>query len=170
MPSRQRHQRHLEFLLELRHEIEHRSTHRIDDAVSAKIQACCINFNEAISRLFGAQLGLEKRLPIALQFATFSPEQRSTLKRAGTLPRHIATMMDAFHDRLTAEEQADPHFAFRVAFVPRVVSRPGSADEAIEFIRADSVEAAEINRVLLKEVEKPKYKPGQIVKAMKAAG
>ncbi|WP_082910681.1 DUF3644 domain-containing protein [Magnetospirillum moscoviense] len=33
----------LSFLLELRHEIEHRSTSRIDEAVSAKLQACCIN-------------------------------------------------------------------------------------------------------------------------------
>jgi hypothetical protein len=45
----------LAYLLELRHEIEHRSTGRIDDAVSAKLQACCINFNDAIKSLFGAQ-------------------------------------------------------------------------------------------------------------------
>jgi hypothetical protein len=37
----------LEFIIELRNEIEHRSTSRIDDAVSAKLQACCINFNDA---------------------------------------------------------------------------------------------------------------------------
>jgi hypothetical protein len=48
----------LAFLLELRHEIEHRSTSRIDDAVSAKLQACCINFNDAIKSLFGAQYAL----------------------------------------------------------------------------------------------------------------
>jgi len=66
----------LEFLLDLRHEIEHRSTNRIDDAVSAKLQACCINFNDAIKTLFGAQYALERRLPIALQFVTFSPDQR----------------------------------------------------------------------------------------------
>jgi hypothetical protein len=64
----------LEFLLELRHEIEHRSTNRIDDAVSAKLQACCINFNDAIKQIFGAQYALERRLPIALQFVTFSPD------------------------------------------------------------------------------------------------
>src|SRR6266481_900410 len=58
----------LEFLLELRHEIEHRSTNRIDDAVSAKLQASCINFNDSIKSIFGPQFGLERRLPIALQF------------------------------------------------------------------------------------------------------
>ena len=76
----------LEFLIELRHEIERRSTGRIDDAVTAKLQACCINFNEAVKSLFGAQFGLERRLPIALQFMTFSPDQSAVLKNAGTSP------------------------------------------------------------------------------------
>ncbi len=71
----------LSSILELRHEIEHRATSRIDDAVSAKLQACCINFNDAIKQLFGAQYALERRLPIALQFVTFSPDQRANLKR-----------------------------------------------------------------------------------------
>ncbi|MEJ8631803.1 DUF3644 domain-containing protein [Sphingomonas sp. I4] len=71
----------LNLLLEIRHEIEHRSTSRIDDALSAKLQACCINFNDAIKSMFGAQYALERRLPIALQFVTFSPDQRAILKR-----------------------------------------------------------------------------------------
>ena len=160
----------LDFLLELRHEIEHRSTSRIDDAVSEKLQACCINFNEAVKKLFGAQFGLERRLPIALQFVTFSPDQRAVLRKAGSLPRHIETMMEAFHERLSPEEQADPQFAYRVAFVPKVVNRATTADLAVEFVRPDSEEAAEINRVLLKEVEKPKFRPGQIVNLMRVEG
>ena len=160
----------LEFLLELRHEIEHRSTSRIDDAVSAKLQACCINFNETIKKLFGQQYGLERRLPIALQFVTFSADQQAILKKARNLPPHIEAMMDAFHQRLSSEEQGDPRFAYRVAFVPKAVNRASTADLAIEFIRPGSEEAAEINKVLLKEVEKSKYLPGQIVKIMKKDG
>lgn len=64
----------LEFLLELRQEIEHRSTNLIDDAVSSKLPSCAINFNDAIKTLFGPQFGLERRLPIALQFVMFSPD------------------------------------------------------------------------------------------------
>ena len=56
----------LKFLCEIRHEIEHRSTNRIDDALSAKLQACCINFNDAIKTLFGKESALEKQLPIVL--------------------------------------------------------------------------------------------------------
>jgi hypothetical protein len=162
--------RNLEFLLGLRNEIEHRSTSRIDEAVSAKLQACCINFNETIKKLFGPQFGLERRLPIALQFVTFSADQTALLKRASELPAHIEAMMTAFHGRMTPEELANPQFAYRVAFVPKVVNKPGNADAAVEFIKAGSDEAAEINRVLLKEVEKPKYRPGQIVQMMRDEG
>jgi hypothetical protein len=35
----------LKFLIEIRHEIEHQMTRRIDDLISAKLQACCLNFN-----------------------------------------------------------------------------------------------------------------------------
>lgn len=160
----------LDFLLELRHEIEHRSTNRIDEAVSAKLQACCINFNDSIKTLFGPQYGLERRLPIALQFVTFSSDQRAVLKKAGSLPAHIETMMDAFHQGLTDEERADPHFAYRVAFVPKTGNHTSNADLAVEFIKPGSEEAREINSVLLKEVDKRRYTATQVVELMRAEG
>lgn len=159
----------LAFLLELRHEIEHRSTNRIDDAVSAKLQACCINFNDAIKRLFGAQYALERRLPIALQFVTFSPDQRSILKKAGGLPRNVEAMMDGFEGRLTPEQQADPRYAFRVFMVGRTANRAPSADLAVEIVPPGS-EVAEKFNIALKEVEKKKYLPSEIVNQMKAEG
>lgn len=157
----------LAFLLELRHEIEHRSTNRIDDAVSAKLQACCINFNDAIKALFGAQYGLERRLPIALQFVTFSPDQRSILKRAGGLPRNVETMMEGFERHLTPEQQTDPRYAFRVFMVNKTANRAPSADLAVEIVPPGS-EISEKFNIALKEVEKKKYLPSEIVKQMKA--
>jgi hypothetical protein len=162
--------KNLEFLIELRHEIEHRSTSRIDDAVSAKLQACCINFNETIKTLFGAQYGLERRLPIALQFVTFSSDQRAVLKKASSLPPNISAMMDAFHNKLSDAEQADPQFAYRVAFVPKLGNRASNADLAVEFVKADSDRAKEINRVLLKEVDKKRYTSSQVVGIMYQEG
>ena len=141
----------LEFLLELRHEIEHRSTNRIDDAVSSKLQSCAINFNDTIEKLFGPQFGLERRLPIALQFVTFSPDQREVLKRAGGLPDNVATMMDAFHAKLTPDEAADSRFAFRVTFVPLTVGRPKNADAAYQLVQPGSEEAENIAQVILKD-------------------
>src|SRR3954447_3673029 len=65
----------LRFLIEIRNEIEHRSTNRIDEVLSAKLQACCLNFNDTLKKLFGREFSLEKRLPIALQFVTFDGAQ-----------------------------------------------------------------------------------------------
>ncbi|MDF2374357.1 MAG: DUF3644 domain-containing protein [Rhizobiaceae bacterium] len=162
--------KNLEFLILIRHEIEHRMTSRIDDAISAKMQACCINFNEAIKRQFGSQYGLERRLPIALQFVTFSSDQRSVLKKASSLPPHIETLMDEFHKGLSDEQLDSPDFAYRVVFVPKLANRKSSADLAVEFVKPGSEEASEINRVLLKEVEKKRYLGKQVVEIMQAEG
>ena len=159
----------LKFLIEIRNEIEHRSTNRIDDALSAKLQACCINFNDAIKALFGREFALEKRLPIALQFVAFDGVQRKTLLGAD-LPQHIATAMDTFHNTLTDDEQKDPKFRYRVAFVPKLSGKATKSDLAVEFIKPGSPEAEAVERVLLKEVERPKYLPSHIVEKAKAAG
>lgn len=159
----------LKFLIEIRHEIEHRSTNRIDDALSAKLQACCINFNDAIKRLFGREFALEKRLPIALQFVSFDGEQRASLTRAD-LPPNLATAMDNFHNALSEDEQQDPKFRYRVAFVPKVSGKASKADLAVEFIKPGSPEAEAVERVLLKEVERPKYLPSEIVTKANAIG
>lgn len=162
--------KNLEFLLDLRHEIEHRSTNRIDDIVSAKLQACCINFNDMIKQHFGVQYALERRLPIALQFVTFSADQRSVLKRASGLPANVESLIDAFEHELTEQEYRDPAYRYQVAFVPIVKNRASSADVAIQFVKADSQDARDINQVLLKEVDKKRYTAGEVVKAMKDYG
>ncbi|MGF1477363.1 MAG: DUF3644 domain-containing protein [Geminicoccaceae bacterium] len=162
--------KNLHFLLGLRHEIEYRSTYRIDDAVSAKLQACCINFNETIKSLFGAQYNLEQRLTIALQFVTFAADQRSDLKKQNSLPSHVEAHIDAFEHGLTEDEYADPAYRYRVAFVPFVSNRASSADAAIEFVKSESEEGREINRVLLKEVEKPRYTATQVLSKMHEEG
>ena len=94
----------LSFLIKIRHEIEHRMTCNIDQVIGAKLQACCINFNTFISEYFGEQFGLEKRLPLALQFVTFSSEQRLALKGKADLPQHILTKMETFEGALTDEQ------------------------------------------------------------------
>lgn len=119
--------------------------------------------------MFGAQYALERRLPIALQFVTFSPDQRAFLKKAGGLPRNVVSMMNGFEGRLTPEQQADPRYAFRVFMVGRTANRAPSADLAVEIMPPESDVAQKFN-IALKEVEKKKYLPSEIVKQMKAEG
>ena len=160
----------LEFLIDLRHEIEHRSTGKIDDNISAKLQACCINFNAAIKTHFGSQFGLELRLPIALQFATFGTDQRELLKKAINLPAHIEAMMDAFHHGLTKKEHDDPNFAYRVVFRPKSSTRISSADLAVEFIKEYPSGANEKILVLHKDVDRRRFLAKEIVTLMNEEG
>lgn len=161
--------KNLELLLEIRHEIEHKSTDRIDDALSSKLQACCINFNDALKQEFGKQYALERRLPIALQFVTFDGDLRGELKKAKALPANIETTMNTFISTMKPEEQADPRFAFRVAFIPKI-GKPSTADAAYTLVKEGSEEAKEIAHVLLKEVDKPRFTASDIVRMMQKEG
>lgn len=162
--------KNLEFLLELRHEIEHRSTSRIDDAVGSKLQSCCINFNNAIKGFFGPQHGLEKRLPVALQFVSFGINQRELLKKLCDVPQHVSTFVSIFENGLTEEQLADPAYQMRVAFVPIASNRASSADEAIKFVKSDSDEARAVRDIVLKKVSKPRHIATQVVERVKQEG
>lgn len=162
--------KNLEFLLKIRHEIEHRSTSRIDDAVGGELQACCINFNESLKGLFGPQYGLEKRLPLALQFVSFSDDQRTRLKQSANLPVHVSTCISAFEHGLSDEELANPAFRYRVAFVPMTNNRVSGADHAVEFIKSASEDAKAINEVFLKEVNKRRHIAREVINTAKKKG
>lgn len=162
--------KNLEFLLELRHEIEHRSTNRIDDTIGWKLQACCINFNRLLCEEFGQSFNLDKRLPIALQFSTFDTKQRELLKNNGGLPPNIAAFYEDFEDKLPEEIFRDPAYNFRVAFIQLAANRSSSADKVVEFIKAGTKESEEIEYVLLKEVDKNRYTSSQVWKHMQENG
>ncbi len=92
------------------------------------------------------------------------------MARAQELPENVLLAQTNFENRLTDEIYNDQRYAVRVTLVPKSTNRKGKADQVVEFIRADSAEGEAINRVLLKETEKTKYKPKQIVDLMKAEG
>ena len=92
------------------------------------------------------------------------------MARAQQLPENVLLAQTNFEDRLSEEIYNDQRYAVRVTLVPKSANRKGKADQVVEFIRADSEEGEAINRVLLKETEKTKYKPKQIVDLIKAEG
>lgn len=160
----------LDFLIEIRHEIEHRSTTRIDDALGAKLQSCALNFNDVLKKEFGVQYGLEKRLPIALQFVSFGSEQRSVLKKASGLPKNLEAAIDAFEHGLDEEQMKDPAYRMSYGFVPMAAKKPGAADLAVQIVSPGSAEAGEIEKIIFKEVNKNRYPSGKVVEKVQAAG
>jgi len=83
---------------------------------------------------------------------------------------HIEAVRASYEDGLTDEQYNDPHYAYRVLFVPKTANRKGQADAVMEFVKPGSEEAEQINRYFFKETEKEKFKPRQIVRMMKAEG
>ncbi len=164
--------KNLRFLIGLRHEIEHQMTNRLDEHLSARFQACCLNYNDLIKRLFGDDFGVDKHLSFSLQFSSINAYQVDALKDATGLPSHIQAFIHAFDSELTEAEFNDPRFAYRVLFIPKTVNHKGQADQVIEFIRADSDLAKDVNKqyAVVKEIEKEKYLPKQVVELMQKGG
>jgi hypothetical protein len=162
----------LKFLIGLRHEIEHQMTSRIDDYLSARFQACCLNFNHYIKDFFGPETGIDKHLSFSLQFSSISEPQAKQLQLYSDLPNNISSYITNFDEAITDEEFNDPRYSYRVLYIPKTVNRKGQADKVIEFIPADSPEAKGLNKEyrLIKEKEKPKYSPGEIVTRMQERG
>lgn len=160
----------LRFLVGLRHEIEHQMTTRIDDQVSAKFQAAALNFNSCIKKLFGEKYSLDSEQAFSIQFAGISERAAKELLAEVDLPAHIRSFVAQFENGLSQEDYNDPRFSYRVAFIRKTSNTKASADKVIEMVAADSETAVAINQVLLRETEKTKYRPGTIVKQMKAEG
>ena len=162
----------LRFLIGLRHEIEHQMTTRIDDLLSARFQACCLNYNRYLKLLFPSQQGIEKYLSFSLQFSSLSEKQVDQLSEYSDLPKNISSYIQGFDQELDVKIFNDSRFSYRVLFVPKTVNRVGQADRVIEFISPDSEIARGLNReyCVIKDREKPKYLPKKICMEMQKLG
>ncbi len=162
----------LMFLIGLRHEIEHQMTTRIDDYLSARFQACCLNYNHYLKRLFGTAYGIDKYLSFSLQFSSISDEHGKQLNEFSDLPKSIASYINDFDDAVSEEDYNNPQYSYRVLYVPKITNTKGQADKVIEFIKADSPEAAGLNKEyrIIRDREKPKHLPSEIIKIMNGKG
>lgn len=160
------------FLIGLRNEIEHQMTTQLDDTVSAKFQACCFNYNHYIKKLFGEKYAIDHLLDFSLQFSSIKEEQIKSAPSPEEMPSHIHKFVRDFEDKMSKEEFDSPQYAYRVLFLAKTANSKGQADQIIEFIRADSPFADEANKkyAAIKETERPKHLPKEIVNMMKQEG
>jgi hypothetical protein len=80
------------------------------------------------------------------------------------------SFIDAFEEKLPAGYLNNPQYRISYYLVPKISNHKTSADIAVEFVKADTTQAIQINKFLIKETEKEKYKPGSIVEMMKKEG
>lgn len=160
----------LRFLIGIRHEIEHQMTSKIDDSLSAKLQACAINFNRYAKQFSEGKIDLSSELSIAIQFSAITPNQESQLRDNESLAGNVSRFITSFEEALSDECIKSPNYAYRLLYTPISVNRRGQADSVVEFVKAGSSTHGEINRILVRETEKKKYLPGVIVKQMQEEG
>jgi len=162
----------LRFLITLRHEIEHQMTSHIDDTITAKFQACALNYNYYVQKFFGERNGIDKHLPVSLQFSAVSRDQLNILSERSDIPKHISACINRFENELSPEEFQSTRYAYRVLLTGKTANSKGQADEVITFVKADSEMAQDINKTyaLIKETERPKYRAGYVVQTMRDEG
>lgn len=161
----------LRFLIGIRNEIEHQMTSKIDDAISAKLQACALNYNAFIKEQFSIKYGIDDRLALSIQFSSVNPLKYKELSKMKGLSENVVNYITEFEKDLSNETIINPEYAYRVLYIPVTINNKGKADSVIEFVKASDEQIEDIkNTVMIKETEKKKYLPSQIVTIIKEKG
>ena len=163
----------LSFLVGLRNQVEHKKATGLDSYLSARYQACALNFNYYLKRLHGEKFGLDQNLALTLQFAELDYGQAKVIKdKEGLIPEDIISYISSFDSKLSNPEIESERFAFRLLFTKVVAKRQGQADRVIEFIDPKSELAKSISKDywVKEETEKPKLSAKQVVRKVREAG
>lgn len=162
----------LRFLIGLRHEIEHQMTPLLDGWLSGRYQACALNFNRYVKKLFGEKHGLDKLMAFSIQFVELTEEQLAGKRPEAAIPPRLRAYIAEFDGALNHEEYNSAKFSFRMVFKRKLVNRPGQADRVVEFIDPKSEAAKAIDKEywVKKEVDRPKFRATGVVAAAHKAG
>lgn len=163
----------LEFLIGLRNQIEHKKATGLDSYLSARYQACALNFNYYLKKLHGEKFGLDQSLALSLQFAELDYSQTKVIRdKENLIPQNIISYIADFDSKLSDVEIRSDHFAYRLLFTKVVAKRKGQADRVIDFIDPKSAMAKNISKEywIKKEIEKPKFSATQVIKKIQKAG
>lgn len=160
----------LTFLIGLRNNIEHRWLPIIDLKIAGHCQACISNFERFLCDKFGREHALKQNISLAIQLSRFQ-QQKIALRDIQKLHIDpIVDYMDSFESKLPPHFLESPEYRVSYFLTPKVSKSLTSADETIEFTDLDFSSENKAARVLIKETEKEKFKPGQIVKMMQEEG
>lgn len=158
----------LELLIQIRNKIEHSFYETDDLLISSYIQACSINFNYYIKKLFGDKYNLDTSLCLAIQFSPLNEDQNNLLLSKNTKD-NVASLITAFSQSLPKDVQESPRYIYKVCFTKAIVNRPNQADQVINFKNADS-EQLKTTDMAIKETEKRKYLPHEIIEEARRRG
>ena len=161
----------LRFLIGLRHKIEHQICLDLDQAMAGRYLACCLNYESTLVSLFGEQHSVEEALPFAMQFRSLMTGVTSDEIKAA-FPGNVSKYIEEFEESLSDEEYQSQCFSVRLIFIQKQVNRKGQADKVFEFVSPESelATAIETQYWVIKETERPKYRPSEVIERVQAQG
>ena len=163
----------LKFLIGLRNQIEHKKAQGLDSYLSGRYQACALNFNFYLKKLFREKHSLDDCLALSLQFAELDYTQAQVIKNKEKLiSKAIQNYIAKFDNNLSDNEIKNERFSYRLLFVKVGAKRKGQADRVIEFIDPKSPMAKNVAKEywVKEDREKPKFLPSIVVRTIKEKG
>lgn len=151
----------------IRDEVEHLLLKRGDNRWCALFQACCLNFDTMLRKLFGERVSLQNQLSFALQFVKPDFEQLVETQKHNVSPE-IEALDARLKKGLSEADLEDLEYQFRVVYT---FDNATKATSHIQFLQPGSEQAAEVRSVLLKyklaDEEYP-HRPLKVVKLVRA--
>ena len=137
-----------EFFIGLRNKIEHRSMPALDMNIFGECQALLFNFEDLIVSEFGRKCAMNESLSLALQFSSVrSDKQELAIRKLHkSLAKNVISYVDAFRTSLSTDTLGNPRFSFKVFLIPRPANNDRSADFAVEFVKFDASNPAEMEK------------------------
>jgi len=157
--------KNLEYIIGARHIIEHQPGEDIQPHLEPKFQACCINFDRYITNWFGEAFSVGADLKFAIQLSELRISNKHSKEKIVSLPQSIIELNSQVESDMITADLESPEYSYRVYIVPRVTRNPNNADQAVIF----APEGSEIE-LAVRDVEKPKFRPTDVVNIMKAEG
>lgn len=127
-------------LKEIRDVVEHRTIGMFDHKWLPLFQSTCLNFEKALTEMFGQRLSLGHDLGFALQFAKLKTSEIAALQ-GHDLPEHIAALDASLATKLDEGDADNLEYQFKVVYTLTSASK---AKAHFQFVQPDSAEGKEI--------------------------
>lgn len=140
--------KNLEFFIKLRDKIEHRFIPELDHDIFGECQAMLINYEQLLSKEFGEENTINENLAFSLQFSKLlhSEQLRVFKKRQTEDYKNVKKFVSQYRRGLKKEILESLNYNFRVYLIPKVGNHKISSDFAIEFVKYDLSNQAEMGK------------------------
>lgn len=147
----------------IRDAVEHKVLGSFGQTFYGIFQANCLNFENTICDLFGAQLSLGQELNYALQLSRLSLDQTKAMQKADAIGP-IEDIDAELAKLYSASEMADPEFKFKVSYSLEKASKGDS-----HFTFTNNIDASKHHNVLVQKVSSDEnwpHKPADVITAI----